>query len=52
MTLASVHTTPLGAVHKLCCLGRGKGGNPKDDLLHTSMMAELGGQEGSEIAVF
>ena len=25
---------PLGAVHKLCRLGRGVGVSPKDDLLH------------------
>ena len=25
----------LGAVHKLCRLGRGEGGKPKDDLHHT-----------------
>ena len=24
----------LGAVHKLCRLGRGKGGSPKDDLVN------------------
>ena len=26
-------TTVLGAIHKLCHLGRGGGGSPKDDLV-------------------
>ena len=28
-----IRCTYLGAVHKICRLGRGEGGSPKDDLL-------------------
>ena len=30
----SFYLAQLGAVHKLCQLGRGESGSPKDDLLH------------------
>ena len=48
-------TFMLGAVHKLCRLGRERGGSPKDDLLHRPYLMKkttrVGG-EGSKIADF
>ena len=32
-TFLKMNYIGLGATHKLCCLGKGEGGSPKDDLL-------------------
>ena len=41
----------IGAVHKLCRLGRGEGGSPKDDLVHRPYFIKkaLSGGRGSDI---
>ena len=51
-----MYVVNLGAVHKLCHLGRvEEGGSPKDDLLHRPYLIKKttrGGGGGSKIANF
>ena len=52
--VGQIMSTTLRAVYKLCRLGRGEGGSPKDDLLHTLLHKkdDKGWGGGSKIAAF